>query len=80
LKQNRSLIYGITVFPLPAVEGFFRAILPINSVFHFRFPLRFSPPAPVVSIKSPLARWAIIGLIDVFCYETSTITNTPLNK
>jgi hypothetical protein len=75
LKKNRGLIIGIAGCLIIAVAGYFWTTGLMDSVFHYRSPLRFTPPAPGVPLGTPLTQRVVIVLIDALRYDTSVNTN-----
>ena len=75
MKQNRSLITAIVGCLLIAFIGYFWSTGLIDSVFHYRSPLRFTPPAPAEPIATPLTHQVVIVLIDALRYDTSINTS-----
>ncbi len=66
---------GIVGCLIIASIGYFWATGMMDSVFHYRSPLRFIPPAPGVPLGTPLTHRVIIVLIDALRYDTSTNIN-----
>jgi len=75
LKQNRSLILGIAGCLLVALIGYFWATALMGSVFGYRSPLRFTPPAPAAPLGTSLTHRVVIVLIDALRYDTSINNN-----
>jgi hypothetical protein len=75
LKQNRGLIIGIAGCLLVAFIGYFWATALMGSVFNYRSPLHFTPPAPVAPLGTSLTHRVVIVLIDSLRYDTSINNN-----
>ncbi|MGD0750009.1 MAG: alkaline phosphatase family protein [Anaerolineales bacterium] len=75
MKQNRSLILGIAGCLLVALIGYFWATALMGSVFGYRSPLRFTPPAPAAPLGTSLTHRVVIVLIDALRYDTSINNN-----
>jgi hypothetical protein len=71
LKQNRTLIIGIAACLVVALLGYFGATALMASVFHYRSPLRFTPPVPAAPLGTALTHRVVIVLIDALRYDTS---------
>ncbi len=75
MKQNRGLILGIVGCLIVAVIGYFWATGLIDSVYAYRSPLRFTPPAPSAPLGTSQTRKVVIVLIDALRYDTSNNIN-----
>lgn len=75
MKQNRGLIIGIAGYLLVALIGYFWATALMSSVFDYRLPLRFTPPAPAAPLGTSLTHRVVIVLIDALRYDTSINNN-----
>ena len=75
MKQNRGLFIGIAGCLLVGLIGYFWVISLIDSVFGYRSPLRFTPPAPAVPLGTSLSHQVVIVLIDSLRYDTSINNN-----
>jgi hypothetical protein len=75
LKQNRNLIMGLAGCLVIALLGYFWATALMGSVFDYRSPLRFTPPAPAAPLGAALTHRVVIVLIDALRYDTSTNIN-----
>ena len=72
MKNNRGLISGLAGCLVIAIVGYFWATAQIASVYAYRSPLRFNPPAPAAPLGNALTRRVVIVLIDALRYDTST--------
>lgn len=75
MKKNRGLILGIVGCLIVAVIGYFWATGLIDSVYAYRSPLRFTPPAPAAPLGTSLTKKVVIVLIDALRYDTSVNLN-----
>ena len=75
MKQNRNLIIGIAGCLVIALVGYFWATGLIDSVYAYRSPLRFTPPAPAAPLGTSLTQRVVIVLIDALRYDTSANNN-----
>ena len=73
--QNRGLFIGIAGCLLVAAIGYFWSTALIGSVFGYRSPLRFTPPAPAAPLGTSLTHQVVIVLIDSLRYDTSINNN-----
>ncbi len=71
MKKIRGLITGIAGCLIIAVAGYFWSTGLIYSVFHFRSPLRSTPPSPGAPLGTFLTHQVVIVLIDALRYDTS---------
>jgi len=75
LKQYRGIVIGVLASIITALIGYFWATGLMDSVFHYRSPLRHTPPAPSAPLGAPLSHKVVIVLIDALRYDTSMNLN-----